>query len=137
MPTPLRLRVLTPTGTKFDDHIKMVEVKTPEGYIGLMANHSPFVANIQANVMYVTHLDGTREAAITDQATIYMNRECARLFAFDFVFVSDIDFAKVAATKNALEQQLASLSSDPVAKKGMQQKLAYAQLQLSQQAKQN
>lgn len=44
----LRLKIVTPNGIFFDKDIKMVTVKTEEGYIGFLENHSPFVATLVA-----------------------------------------------------------------------------------------
>lgn len=42
----LLLKIVTPNGIFFEQNIKMVTVKTAEGYIGFLENHSPFVATL-------------------------------------------------------------------------------------------
>lgn len=42
----LKLKIITPTGLFLEKEIYSVNVKTTEGYIGILVNHSPIVANI-------------------------------------------------------------------------------------------
>ncbi len=127
----VNLKVLTPEGVKFDAPVRMVEVKTPEGYIGLMRDHVPFVAALSTNVMYVTHPGGARESGILNAGTVYASKSEVKIFALNFVLTKDIDVAKTAERKKQLEQQLARIN-DLVESTKIERKLAYELLKLQQ-----
>ncbi|WP_027119819.1 hypothetical protein [[Mycoplasma] testudinis] len=104
-----KVKILTPRGVKFDEEVRMMEVKAPEGYIALMANNAPFVANVKPNVIYITHPDGEREPAILDQGTVYATRTEAKIFCLDFVYAKDVDVVATENEKRELEARLAAL----------------------------
>lgn len=131
MANPIRLKILTPHGIKFDQDIKMIEVKAPEGYIGIMYNHVPFVANLVANVVYITHLDDRREPAVLDTATIYSKREEIKIFGLNFVLAKDIDIEKANQKKKQLEAQLARINDHRETAK-IERLLAFQLLQLKE-----
>ncbi|WP_033160266.1 ATP synthase F1 subunit epsilon [Mycoplasmoides alvi] len=127
----VHLKILTPHGIKFDQDIRMVELKTMEGYIGLMCNHVPFVAPLSANVIYITHENKNRESGVLNSGTVYATKNEIKIFAFNFVLTKDIDVAKVAARKKMLEQQLSRIN-DLTETTKIEKLLAYEILKLKQ-----
>ncbi|WP_052663054.1 ATP synthase F1 subunit epsilon [Mycoplasmoides pirum] len=130
----VHLKILTPNGIKFDADIKMVEVKTPEGYIALMYNHVPFVATLSADVIYITHSDKNRESGIINTGTIYATKTEIKIFALNFILTKDIDVNKVSEEKKKLEQQLSRIN-DLVETTKIERKLAFELLKLKQAKK--
>lgn len=49
----LKLKILTPNGTFFDDEIEIVTVKTTEGNIGILHGHIPLVASIVVSILHI------------------------------------------------------------------------------------
>lgn len=47
----LNLKIVTPNGILFDGDVESVNVKTTEGYIGILEWHIPIVANIDIGPM--------------------------------------------------------------------------------------
>lgn len=127
----IRLKILTPRGNKFDQQVRMVEVKTPEGYIGLMYNHVPFVATLSANVIYITYANNTRESGVLDSATLYCTRDEIKIFSFNFVLSKDINLQKVAREKQELEERLSRIN-DLTETAKLERMLEYELLKLKQ-----
>lgn len=106
-----QFKILTPVGVKFNGEILRAEVRTPEGYIALMANNAPLVATAAPHVIYITHLDGRREAGIVDQATIYATRKIAKVFSLDFIWAKDVDVQAAKIAKQKLEARIKELTN--------------------------
>ncbi len=47
----LNLKIITPDGIFFDGEVQWVNVKTTEGYVGILEWHTPLIANIQISKM--------------------------------------------------------------------------------------
>ncbi|WP_342254003.1 F0F1 ATP synthase subunit epsilon [Spiroplasma endosymbiont of Zeiraphera isertana] len=47
----LNLKIITPDGIFFDGEVQLVNVKTTEGYVGILEWHTPLIANIQISKM--------------------------------------------------------------------------------------
>ena len=47
----LNLKIITPDGIFFDEEVQWVNVKTTEGYVGILEWHTPLIANIQISKM--------------------------------------------------------------------------------------
>lgn len=60
------LQIISPTRIFFDGDATMVEMKTSEGEIGVLAGHIPLTAILTPGVMKIHQEDGTREAALHD-----------------------------------------------------------------------
>ncbi|WP_339024425.1 F0F1 ATP synthase subunit epsilon [Spiroplasma endosymbiont of Agriotes lineatus] len=49
----IKLKIITPLGIFFDDVVEIITVKTTEGYIGILEQHIPIVANLEIAQMFV------------------------------------------------------------------------------------
>lgn len=47
----LNLKIITPDGIFFDGEVQWFNVKTTEGYVGILEWHTPLIANIQISKM--------------------------------------------------------------------------------------
>jgi F-type H+-transporting ATPase subunit epsilon len=48
MAAPFHVEILTPEGKVFDDQVEMISTRTTVGSIGVMANHTPLLAMLDA-----------------------------------------------------------------------------------------
>ena len=58
------LQIISPTRVFFDGDIDMVEMKTTEGEIGVLAGHIPLTAILEPGVLRIKKSDGDKEAAL-------------------------------------------------------------------------
>lgn len=47
----LKLKIITPQGIFLDDIVDVVTLKTTEGYLSILAQHIPLVANLEVAMM--------------------------------------------------------------------------------------
>ena len=60
------LQIISPTRVFFDGDIDMVEMKTTEGEIGVLAGHIPLTAILEPGLLRIKNNDGDKEAALHD-----------------------------------------------------------------------
>lgn len=65
MPAKFRLEIVTPDRKFYEDNIESLVIKTPEGEIGILANHIPMVAAIAIGPIKIYHDGKCLEAAVT------------------------------------------------------------------------
>ena len=56
-----KLIISTPRGIFYENYVYLVSLKTSEGYIGLQANHVPFISNIEISSIYIHEEPLTRQ----------------------------------------------------------------------------
>lgn len=59
------LKIITPNGILFDNEVKWVNVKTTEGYIGILEWHVPVIATIQISAMSFKDKEKVRNLTIS------------------------------------------------------------------------
>lgn len=79
----IRLRILMPGGTFYDDDVCIVTLKTSEGYIGLQANKLPFISNIEISTLYINKIDKTNLCAAIGGGIVFAEKEYIDIFTDD------------------------------------------------------
>ena len=60
------LQIISPTRIFFDEEVDMVEMRTTEGEIGVLAGHIPLTAIVEPGVVKIHQEGKVREAALLD-----------------------------------------------------------------------
>ncbi len=55
-----RLKILTPTQRKLDEHVASIIAPGEAGYLGVLANHAPLITTLSAGDLQVTY-EGDRQ----------------------------------------------------------------------------
>ena len=61
-----KLQIISPTRIFFNEDVEMVEMKTSEGEIGVLAGHIPLTAILEPGVLKIRQGTGVKEAALHD-----------------------------------------------------------------------
>ena len=48
------LKIITPYGMFFEEEVSIVTTKTPKGYLGILKDHIPLIANIEISMLSLT-----------------------------------------------------------------------------------
>lgn len=102
----VKLKVLSPNGTLFDEEIEMIIVKGAEGYAGFMRNTQPSIFAINNSVGYITYPDKTKKSVVIENATLYCNKDLIKIFALDFVIADNLSYDKIMKRKKDLESKI-------------------------------
>ena len=105
--TPFHVEILTPEGKVFDDEVAMVSTRTSVGSIGVLANHTPLLAMLDACELRLHAADGTVTSYAQGEGYLQVGGNHAMLLVEEAIAAQDIDRAdletKLAERKSELE----------------------------------
>lgn len=101
------LQIISPTRIFFDEDVEMVEMKTTEGEIGVLAGHIPLTAILQPGVLKI-HQDGKeREAALLD-GFVEIRKNKVTVLAESCEWPDEIDVHRAEEAKARAERRIKS-----------------------------
>ncbi|ADE19433.1 ATP synthase F1 subunit epsilon [Mycoplasma crocodyli] len=100
------LTITTPTKVFYEGMVNIVTLKTPNGYIGLQANKSPFFSNIEIGNLYInSEKDKDFQRCAIGGGLVYADSQRVNIITDDIVYFKDIDLSRANRDKEwALEQ---------------------------------
>lgn len=109
MAAPFRLNVITPERVFFDGETTQIVVRTTEGDIGIMANHTSLVANLPAGPLRIMQEDGKFRTAAVSAGVLKVGKNKATILATAVEWADEIDLARA---KRAEEEARLRLQSE-------------------------
>jgi F-type H+-transporting ATPase subunit epsilon len=105
------LSVITPNGTFFEGDVDRLNIKTANGYLGVLANHIPLVGTIEISKMEI--IDGSnRTESVISGGLLYVEKEKTVVITDAIEAVKDIDVARAKQAKERAEKRLSSKNDD-------------------------
>lgn len=102
-----KVRIVTPEGLYLEDDVKILNIVTTDGQMGILENHVPIVASLVVSI--VSTDNGTRKYYSVGEGTLQFKDNLALLLV-DFCEAEDeIDVERAKAAK---ERALARIDSD-------------------------
>ena len=101
------LQIISPTRVFFDGDIDMVEMKTTEGEIGVLAGHIPLTAILEPGVLRIKKSDGDKEAALHD-GFVKITNDKVTILAESCEWPDEIDVNRANEAKTRAERRLKS-----------------------------
>ncbi len=101
------LQVISPTRIFFDGDAEMVEMKTTEGEIGVLAGHIPLTAILTPGVLRIKQSGGTKEAALHD-GFVKIMKDRVTILAESCEWPDEIDVQRAEEAKTRAERRLKS-----------------------------
>lgn len=91
MATPFQLTVITPEKTFFDGETTQIIVRTTEGDIGILANHTSLVASLPSGPLKVMQDNGEYRLAAVSAGLIKVGGNKVHIFADAVEWADEID----------------------------------------------
>jgi F-type H+-transporting ATPase subunit epsilon len=110
--TPFHVEILTPEGKVFDDEVAMVSTRTSVGSIGVLANHTPLLAMLDACELRLHAADGTVTSYAQGEGYLQVGGNHAMLLVEEAIAASDIDRADLEAKLAERKAELGGLEAD-------------------------
>jgi F-type H+-transporting ATPase subunit epsilon len=110
--TPFHVEILTPEGKVFDDEVAMVSTRTSVGSIGVLANHTPLLAMLDACELRLHAADGTVTSYAQGEGYLQVGGNHAMLLVEEAIAASDIDRADLEAKLAERKTDLDGLEAD-------------------------
>jgi len=89
--TPFRLKIVAPDKIFFDDKTEQIVVRTTEGDVGILANHSNYVANLISGPLKVKMPSGQYRIAAISNGSISVTKEVVTIIATAIEWADEID----------------------------------------------
>ena len=105
------LQIISPTRIFFDEEVDMVEMRTTEGEIGVLAGHIPLTAIVEPGVVKIHQEGKVREAALLD-GFVEIRGNKVTVLAEACEWPDEIDFARAEEARSRAERRLASHEAD-------------------------
>lgn len=96
----------TPDAVLFDDEAELVSFETPDGEIGVMANHMPLVSLISPGIMTIKSKSGDQTLA-TGEGFVKTSDNKVQAFAQTAEFAESIDEERAIEAKKQAEDLMA------------------------------
>ncbi len=107
------LEIVTPERMFFNEQVEMLIFKTPEGEIGIMKNHAPIVAAVDASSIRIKMRDASKKMANEGWVTASVTTGFAQILGDRVVLLVDtaewpneIDFNRALEAKKRAEERL-------------------------------
>ncbi|MCX6387734.1 MAG: ATP synthase F1 subunit epsilon [Solirubrobacterales bacterium] len=105
--TLFQVEILTPEGKVFDDEVEMVSTRTSVGSIGVLANHTPLLAMLDACELRLHKGDGEILRFAQGEGYMQIGDNKAMILIEDAIPAADLDAddleARIAERKSELE----------------------------------
>jgi F-type H+-transporting ATPase subunit epsilon len=101
------LQIISPTRVFYDDQIEMVEMKTTEGEIGVLAGHIPLTTILEPGVLRIKTQDGIKKAALHD-GFVQIQKDKVTVLAESCEWPEEIDEHRAQEARERAERRLKS-----------------------------
>ena len=105
MQKTFEFHVMTPENNFFDDEVTQIIISTPEGEMGIMADHMPVIAVVTESVLRIEKDGEWRNAAI-GQGFLEMTSDIVELFVDSAEWAEDIDIQRSETALHRAEDRL-------------------------------
>lgn len=111
MATPFQLTVITPEKTFFDGETTQIIVRTTEGDIGILANHTSLVASLPSGPLKVMQDNGEYRLAAVSSGLIKVGGNKVHIFADAVEWADEIDIEWAKRSEENAKQRIAAKAS--------------------------
>lgn len=112
MAAPFQLTVITPEKTFFDGTTTQIIVRTTEGDIGILANHTSLVASLPAGPLKVMQDNGEYRLAAVSAGLIKVGGNKVNIFADAVEWADEIDIEWAKRSEENAKQRIAAKNSE-------------------------
>ena len=105
------LQIISPTRVFFNEAVDMVEMKTTEGEIGVLAGHIPLTTILEPGVLRIKTDGNVREAALHD-GFVQIQKDKVTVLAESCEWPDEIDANRARKAKERAERRLTSGSKE-------------------------
>ncbi|MGN0603486.1 MAG: ATP synthase F1 subunit epsilon [Oscillospiraceae bacterium] len=109
MASEFRLSIITPEKTFYDDETSMVIVRTTEGDIGILANHTSLVASLPSGPVKIKEQDGSFKVAALSSGIIKVGGNKVSIIANAVEWADEIDLEWAKRSEAEAREKLQSL----------------------------
>lgn len=103
--TPYKLKIVAPDKLFFDGETEQIIVRTTEGNVGILANHTSYVANLPAGPLKIK-IDGKFKTAAISGGVIKVSKDLVTILAVSVEWGEDIDVQRAKRAEEKARETL-------------------------------
>ena len=107
-----KLEIVGPSGKVYSNDVEFVLVRTTEGDMGILPNHSPFVAGLAIGEMMVREEKGKEIFYYISEGFLEINNNKVIILADEAILSTDIDIEAARKEAALAEERLKKLTED-------------------------
>ena len=101
-----KLHIVTPDGTKYEDLVKSFIVRTVNGDVCIMKDHTDYIGTVEIGRVEISKINDERLFATCHDGFLSVSKNQVELIATTFEFSSDIDVARAENAKERAEKTI-------------------------------
>lgn len=101
-----KLHIVTPDGTKYEDLVKSFIVRTVNGDVCIMKDHTDYIGTVEIGRVEISKINDERLFATCHDGFLSVSKNQAELIATTFEFSYDIDVARAENAKERAEKTI-------------------------------
>ena len=105
------LRIVTPDGEKYSAEAEKLSFRATDGEVGIMANHTDYIAPVEICKVYVITKEGKELSAVCGGGFMTFARNTASLVCDTFIFSENIDLKSVKNELKEVEEKLENVTN--------------------------
>ncbi len=106
-----KLEIISPTRVFYEGEVTMVEMRTTEGEIGVLAGHIPLTAILEPGMLHIHESQGVKDAALMD-GFVQIQKDKVSILAESCEWPEEIDANRAEEAKERAERRLKSGSKE-------------------------
>lgn len=108
---PFHIEIVTPDGLIYDGQAESVLVRTPEGDVEILANHTDYLATLATGRARLV-INGEKRFASVNGGFLSVKGGEVKLVAITFEFADQIDIKRAELAKEKAEEYIKSAKND-------------------------
>ncbi len=110
--TVFRLKIITPEKVFYDGEAVQLIAKTAAGNVGILAGHTPYVANIVPSPLRISENGTDYRVAAVSSGVVKVEGNEVTVVTTAVEWAEDIDVARAERSKERAEQELSARTGD-------------------------
>ncbi|WP_163470214.1 ATP synthase F1 subunit epsilon [Fusobacterium sp. IOR10] len=107
-----KLEIITPLGIKFSKDVEYISLKTTEGNMGILANHTPFVAGLHSDDIKIKINNSTEISYYISGGFLEINKEKVLIIVDEAMLPDEIDLLEAKKELEFAQKKLKKLNED-------------------------
>lgn len=107
-----KLEIITPLGIKFAKDVEYILLKTTEGNMGILANHTPFVAGLHSDDIKIKINNSTEISYYISGGFLEINKEKVLIIVDEAMLPDEIDLLEAKKELEFAQKKLKKLNED-------------------------
>ena len=108
---PYKLKIVTPQKVFFDGDAEQIIVRTTEGDVGILANHTSYVANLISGPLRIKQPGGEFRIAAVSSGVIKVSKDLTTILATAVEWKDEIDIERAKKAEEDARSEMKALQS--------------------------